>query len=73
MFDIVKMTKILNSFDLRPKYRSLHADESRLYDKNCPVCGADSLIMKWSVAEIRYKEPRCSMINCDYGNDTVPL
>lgn len=58
----------LDMFELKPKFRKLEIDESRLFDKNCPICGFESIIMWWNWKEKKYVHPRCSKLSCKYGN-----
>ncbi len=48
--------------------RKLYEDESILFDKNCPKCGA-KLIFRWVMKDRAYAPTgRCSSVSCHYGN-----
>ncbi len=60
--------KELTSWEIKPKYRRIKMDESRLYDKKCPACGLLEMTGKWSWSKLKYTIFRCSSTECNYGN-----
>lgn len=65
----MREAKELESFNLLAKVRKLGIDESRCWDKICPLCGAHWFIMLWDLKEHKYTHGRCSELKCKYGND----